>query len=633
MKSFVAIWMALAPAAFAQSEAVIQTPPPTHFAGKFLAPFHLEKRVVPPVKLVNTSRLESLVRGGNLYLSVQDVIALVLENNLDIAVQRYAPLLAREGVRRTEGGGFLRSVDTPVVAGPSSVSTAGINIGGNGLAGGSGIGGGGGVVSSIGPTPPGLDPGMFLGFSMGHLTQPQTNTVLTQTTSLTQDYRQFQFQYAQSWISGTSAAFTFSDFRNNLNSATPLLNPYLSGSFDISVNQSLLQGMSPAVNNRYIRVARNNMKVTDLQVKLQVATTVAAVLNLYWDLVSFNEAVRIKEKALETAQSLYDGNRKQVEIGALPSIEVTRAAAEVSSSKEDLLIAQTNVQQQEIVLKNALSRNGIENAWLDEVHIVPLDHIEIPKTDEVRPIQDLITEAMSNRVEVESKKINVESQKILLKGSRNGLIPSLSAFAEVTNHGLAGPENALYNNCCGAPNGFFTGGNGTVLSQLFRRNFPDYSAGLSLNIPFRNRQAQADYVTDQLQLRQSELQLQRTFNQVRVDVKAAMIGIEQARARYQTAVDARVLAEKSLEAEQKRFQSGVSTVAQVIQAQKDLSANQDAEVQAMANFTHARIAFDFALGRTLDANHIVMEEALSGRVQRESALPPNLPPARTGGGK
>jgi outer membrane protein TolC len=628
-----AIAITAASAAFGQTpEAAIITPPPKNMVGKFLAPFHIEKRVVPAAKLTNSPRLESLVRGGNLYLSVQDVIALVLENNLDIAVQRYGPLLAREGLRRTQGGGLLRQVDTPVAAGPTSVSTAGISANGNGLAGGSGIGGGGGIVSSIGPPPPNLDPGFFVSYSMGHLTQPQTNTVLTQTTALTQDYRSFFVQYAQTWVTGTSAAFSFSNNRNLLNSATPLLNPYLSGSFDIQVNQSLLQGFNVAVNNRNIRVARNNMKVTDLQVKLQVATTVSAVLNLYWDLVSFNEAVRIKEKALETAQGLYDGNRKQVEIGALPAIEVTRAAAEVSSSKEDLLIAQTNVQQQEIVLKNALSRNGIENVWLDEVHIIPLDHIEIPKTDEIRPVQDLTQEAMTNRLEVESKKINLDSQKILLKGDRNGLLPSLSAFAEVTNHGLAGAPNYLYNNCCGAPNEFFTGGNGSVLSQLFHRNFPDYSAGLSFNIALRNRQAQADYVTDQLQLRQSELQLQRTMNQVRVDVKTALIGMQQARSRYETAVDARVLAEKSLEAEQKRFQSGVSSVPLVIQAQKDLGANQDAEVQAMANYTHARIAFDLALGRTLDTNHIVMEEALSGHVQRESILPPNLPAApRTGG--
>ena len=614
--------------AFAQSEASIQTPEPKNFFGRAIRPFHLEKRVVPPIKTANTPRLESLVRGGNLYLSVQDVIALVLENNLDIAVQRYSPLLARESLRRAEGGGFLRQVDTPVVAGPTSVSTAGISTGGNGLAGGSGIGGGGGIVSQIGPVPPSLDPNIFMQFQAGHLTSPQTITSLVQTTSLTNDYRAFFVQYSQQFITGTSASFSFSNSRNYLNSRSPLLNPALSGSFDITINQPLLQGFSRAVNNRNIRVAQNNMKVSALQVKQQVATTVAAVLNLYWDLVSFNEAVRIKEKALETAQGLYEGNKKQTEIGALPAIEVTRAAAEVSSSKEDLLIAQTNVAQQEIVLKNALSRNGIENPWLDDVHIVPLDHIEVPKTDEIRPVQDLITEAMSNRTEVESSKINVDSQKILIKGDRNGLIPSLSAFAEVTNHGLSGPVNPLLNN--GTPDTFFVGGNGSVLSQLFHRNFPDYSAGLSLNIPFRNRAAQADYVTDQLQLRQSELRLQRTFNQVRVDVKTALIGMQQARARYQTAVDARVLAEKSLEAEQKRFVSGVSSVAQVIQAQKDLSGNQDSEVQAMANYTHARIAFDMALGRTLETNHIIMEEALSGQVQRESVLPPNLPTPRTG---
>jgi len=611
-------------AVFAQSEATIESPPPKNFIRRALVPFHLEKRVVPPVKLANSPRLESLVRGGNLYLSVQDVIALVLENNLDIAVQRYSPLLAREVLRRAEAGGFLRPVDTPVVAGPSSVSTTGISTNGNGLAGGSGITGGAGIVSQIGPVPPNLDPNLFLSFQAGHLTQPQTITTLTQTTSLTQSYRSFFAQYSQQFVTGTSAAFSFSNNRVFLNSPSPLLNPALSGFFDITINQPLLQGFNRSVNNRNIRVARNNMKVSNLQVKLQVATTVSAALNLYWDLVSFNEAVRIKEKALETAQSLYDGNKKQVEIGALPAIEVTRAGAEVSSSKEDLLIAQTNVAQQEIVLKNALSRNGIENQWLDDVHIIPLDHIEVPKTDEIRPVQDLISEAIGSRLEVATKKINVDSQQILLKGDKNGLLPSLSAFAEFTNHGLSGPVNPMLNG--GTPDPFFTGGNSNVLSQLFHRNFPDYSAGFALNIPFRNRAAQADYVTDQLQLRQNELQLQRVLNQVRVDVKTALIGLQQARGRYQTAVDARVLAEKSLEAEQKRFVSGVSSVALVIQAQKDLSANQDAEVQAMANYTHARIAFDVAMGRTLEANHIIMEEALSGHVERESVLPPNLPP-------
>jgi outer membrane protein TolC len=328
---------------------------------------------------------------------------------------------------------------------------------------------------------------------------------------------------------------------------------------------------------------------------------------------------------------LYDGNKKQVEIGALPAIEVTRAAAEVSASKEDLLIAQTNLAQQEIVLKNALNRNSMQNVWLDDVHIIPLDHIEVPKTEEIRPVMDLIQEAQENRLEIERSKINLDSSKILLKGDRNGMLPYLQAFAELTNHGLAGPANPLYNNCCGAPNEFFIGGTGNALSQLFRRNFPDYSAGVSLNIPFRNRAAQADYVTDQLQMRQTELQLQRTLNQVRVDVKTAVIGLQQARARYETAVDTRALAEQSLVAEQSRFKYGVATVAQVIQAQKDLATGQDSEVQAMANYTHARIAFDLAMGRTLEVNHISMEEALAGQVQRESIIPTALPTPRAQG--
>ena len=607
---------------FAQSSEVsIQTPPPPPVAGRVLAPFHLERRIVAPAKLTNSPRLQTLVRNGSLYLSVQDVIALVLENNLDIAVQRYSPVLAREVLRRAQGGGYLRQVDTPVIPGPTSVSTAGVSTNANGLAGGAGIGSGGGVVSSIGPNPPNLDPGVFANAQFGHLTQPQTNTFLNQTTALINSYRVFNFGYSQAFVTGTSMQFTAVSSRSFLNSASPLFNPSLSGYLDFQVAQNLLQGLSRGVNDRYIRVAKNNMKVSDVQFKLQVATTVSAALNLYWDLVSFNDAVRIKEEALKTAQQLYEGNQKQVEIGALPAVEVTRAAAEVSATKEDLLFAQTNVEQQEIVLKNAISRNSTENSSLDDVHIVPLDRVEVPAAEEIRPVPDLIQEALANRQEIVRAKIDIQSNQILARGDRNGLLPSLQAFAELTNHGLAGPANPLYNNCCGAPNSFFIGGAGTALSQMFRRNFPDYSAGVSLTIPIRNRSAQADYVTDELQLRQSELQMQRAINQVRVDVKTATIGLQQARARYQTAVDTRKLAEQSLANEQRRFQFGVSTVALVIQAQRDLAAGEDGEVQALANYTHARIGFDMALGRTLDVNHISIDEAAQGRVQRESSLP------------
>jgi outer membrane protein len=627
------LWIvcSMAVSAFAQSpEVSIETPRPPKYVGGLLKPFHFEKRTVAPPKLSNTPRLQQLVRAGNLYLSAQDVIALALENNLDIAVQRYGPFLSREVLRRAEAGGLLRGTDVPIAAGPSSVSTAGISAASSGLAGGAGIGSGGGIVTGIGPNPPGLDPVLFANASFGHLTTPLTNTQLNATTTLVTSYQNWNVGYARSWITNTYAQVYFAESRNVLNSTTPLFNPSLSGAVDLYVTQQLLQGFGFNVNNRYIKVAKNNLKVSDLLIRQQVAVTCSAVLNLYWDLVSFNEAVRIKEQALQTAQSLFEGNRKQVEIGSLAGIEVTRAAAAVSASKEALLIAQTNVAQQEIVLKNALIRNAMDNTWLDDVHIIPLDRIEVPRTDEVRPVQDLIGEALEKRDEIQQANINLDSKKVLLQGTRNGLLPSIQAFMELTNNGLSGPANPLYTGSS-APNPYFIGGTGNVIQQLLRRNFPNYSAGISLNIPFRNRSAQADYVTDQLQLRQSELNLQRATNQVRVDVKTNVINLQQARARYETAVATRRLSEQSLEAEQKRFNYGVGSVVLVIQAQQQLASDQDAEIQSMANYTHAKIAFDAALGTTLDVNHISMEEAISGHVQRESFIPPDVPEAKKPG--
>ncbi len=230
-----------------------------------------------------------------------------------------------------------------------------------------------------------------------------------------------------------------------------------------------------------------------------------------------------------------------------------------------------------------------------------------------------------DRPEIEQTRINLASSRINLGGSKNAILPSLQAFVELTNNGLSGPVNPVYNGSSGAPDPYFIGGYGNFTSQILRRNFPNYSAGFSLNIPFRNRAAQADYVTDQLQLRQSELQLQKVVNQIRVDVKNAVIGLQQARARYDTAVATRVLAEQTLKAEQSRYQFGVSDFPIVVQAERDLAADQSAEVQATANYMHSKIAFEEAVGRTLEVNGISKEEATSGRVGRESSPPDTLP--------
>jgi outer membrane protein len=600
----------------------IQEPAPIPVIGRILRPFHFEKRVVSQANLANTPRLQSLVRGGNLYLSSQDVIALVLENNIDIAVQRYGPYLAKEVLRRAEGGGFLRNLGLPVSAGPVSVSLAGVNATAVGLAeSGSGVGSGGGIVTQLGTPPPPLDPFLFAYGNYSHTTTPQSNTILSGTPFFLNDSRTYQFGYGQTFLTGTSAQATYTSYRSTVNSLYNVLSPYTSTSIDLYITQPVLQGFGVAVNNRNIRVAKNNMKVTDLQLKRQVITTVSAVLNLYWDLVSFNEDMRIKGQAVEAAQKLFDDNKKQVALGTLASIEVTRAAAELSSSKEELLISETNVSQQETVLKNALSRNGVESAWLDEVHIMTLDRIEVPKQEDLKPTGELIQQALANRPEVEQTRVNVDSKRININGTRNALLPSLQAFVDLTNNGLTGDLNKVYNGANGPPDPYLLGGYGNALGQLARRNFPNYAVGFSLNIPFRNRSAQADYVADQLDLRQSELLLQKSASQVRVDVKNAVIGLQQARARYETATATRTLAQETLTAEQNRFKFGESTIAQVVQAQRDLGGDQSAEVQALANYTHAKIAFDESVGQTLEVNHISMSDAIAGQVGRPSSIP------------
>jgi outer membrane protein TolC len=620
--------LAFATFACAQTpEISIEAPKPMPVVGTVMRPFHLERRVVSPARLSNSPRLESLVRAGNLYLSVPDVIALVLENNIDIAIQRFGPYLAREALRRTQGGGAIRSVGTPIYPGPSSVSTLGVNYSSVGLAESGGVGSGGGIVVQYGTTPPSLDPYFVVYAQFQHSTYPESNTLLNEVSALVDDSRTYELQYGQQFVTGTGAYLTYVSSRTSLNSPATVLNPYTQGYLDLNVTQNLLQGFHVAVNNRYIRISKNNLKVTQLQVKLQVITTISAVLNLYWDLVSFNEDVRIKEQALATAQKLYEDNKKQVAIGTLSAIEVTRAAAEVSAAKENLLIAQTNVAQQETVLKNALSRNGVASAWLDDVHIVPLDRIVVPEKEDLKPVAELVEQALNKRPEIERTRINIQSTIINIAGTKNALLPTLQAFVDVNNQGLTGVANALANGAAGIPDPYLVGGYGNLLGQIFRRNYPNYSAGFSLNIPFRNRIAQADYVADQLSLRQGELQLQRTISQVRVDIKNAVIGLQQARARYETAVATRTLAEQTLAAEQKKFQFGESTIPLVVQAQRDLATDQSAEVQSMANYTHAKIAFDEAVGQTLDVNGISMEEAASGQVARQSSIPdlgPNL---------
>jgi len=605
----------------AQTEIRIDQPSGGRF-GWLTHPY--QPRDVPPVNLANTSRLESLVRAGNLYISAQDVVALALENNIDIEVQRYGPLLAQEVLRRAKGGGALRSVGLGVAPGPQSVSLQGVTVNANGISlAGGGVSSGGGIVTQLGPLVPVLDPSLLFFANFQHVTSPQSNTFLTGTTALTQDTRTYSAQYVQNWDFGLNAQLSYNSTHTKVNSQQFALNPFTSGSLDLQVTQNLLQGFGSAVNGRNIRVQQNNVKFTDLQFKQQVITTVSAVLNLYWDLVSFNDDVAARRQEVDTSQLLLADNKKQVEIGAIAEIEITRAEAQLYASQQDLLIAQTNVLQQEIVLKNALSRNGVASASLAGVHIITLDKIAIPDKDEIRPVADLVRDALNNRVEIAQSRLNLESNRINLVGIKSSLKPTLQGFFELTNNGLSGDLTALGAAAPGVA--YLAGGYGNLLAQIARRNYPNYSAGFSLNIPLRNRAAQSDYVTSLLEVRQNELNLQKNVNQIQVDVQNAVIGLQQARARYDAALKARALQEETLQGDQKKNALGATTIYQVVQDQRDLASAASAVVQSMANYTHAKIAFDQALGTTLEVNNISLDEAKSGRVSRPSGIPANVP--------
>jgi len=582
-------------------------------------------RAVPGINLNNSGRLASLIRAGTLYLTAQDVIALTLENNIDIEMQRYGPLMAQEDIRRAQVGGALRSPTTPIAAGPQSVSLAGINVSGS-LATGAGVGSGAGITALIGSLVPQTDPSISFFANLSHSTSPESNIIVDQTNYLVQDGGGVQIGYNQQFMTGTAIAAGFSANHYSSNSPSQLLNPVDFGTISFTASQNLLQGWGHSTNSRYIQIARNNAKVTDLQVKQQVTTTVSAVLNLYWDLVAFREDVRLKQLALDAARKLYEDNRKMVEAGAMAALEVTRSQAEIPAREQDVLVAQTNLLQQEIVLKNALSRRGIEDPVVADVHIIPLDHIEVPETLVLPPIKELLSEAEAQRPDLQQTRINWDSQKLVLQGDRSALKPSLQAFVSLANHAQAGVTNPLNVGFeFGTPDPFYYGGAGNLLGQLFRRNFPDYSAGVSLTVPIRNRAAQADFAVDTIQARQQELQLEKAQNQVAVDVRNAVIGLQQAHLRYETALRTKQLADEALAAEQKKYENGKSSSALLIQAQRDVVTAESEQVQSMANYTHNRIAFEGALGVTLDRNGIEMKEVLNGRVSRQSSLPADLP--------
>ena len=630
LQSSIAVLCALlvaAPPTFAQEPSPSPQPRPRWYSG-ITQPY--QARPLAPVNVSNTSRIDALLRAGNLYLSLSDAIALAIENNLDVEIERYEFSIAEADLLRARSGASINGIPTSVLPGvPTGANLALLGSSSAGLS-------ANGDLSALATLGQGLsfDPFVTGNLNFGHTTSPQSNTVTTGTNALVTSNKTANFGISQSFLTGGTASLTYNNIVQEQNSFRSTVNPFTTSSLDLSVVQPLLQGFGFAQNNRTIRIAKNNLRAADYVFRQQLINTVANVVQLYWNLVAAISTVNVNNQAVAVAQKLYDDNKKQVEIGTLAPIEVVRAEAQLATAQQALVAAQSAVLQLESVLKSALSRNGLTSQAILDAHVVPTDPIRIPEIEPVEPIQDLVSKALDNRPDLAQSRIQIDNAQIALTGTRNALLPTLNATGDFRSNALVGSQNTLVgpinpqNGLVQVPtiaDPFFIGGYGSILSQLFGRSFPTYSIGLSLNIPLRNRAAQANIATASLNLRQNQLLVQRQTNQIRVDVNNAMIALSQARAQYQAAVKGRILQEQTLDADQKKLALGATTVYQVIQDQRDLTTAAAAEVTAQATYAGARVQLDVSTGSTLVNNNVVLEEAKSGRVSRASTPPPPAP--------
>lgn len=614
----------------------------SHFVGKYLP------KPVPHSQFSNSTRLDSLMRAGNIYLSLQDAIALALENNLDIEVHRYDRPEAETDTLRAAAGQLLRFTSNPARAGFNSASAGVLN--GLGGLGGTSIGGGGnaGILSGFsiqaaGSGIPDLEPYAFASWQGTHNTNIRTTDTATGTNYIISSAHTANYGIQKHFLTGT--AVTLDMFQQSVFQNVPAnqYNPFLSANMDLSITQQLLQGFGLATNRRVIVQAKNNLKIADLNFKEQVIATVKNVIDLYWDLVSLVDNLKFKEKALEITQKLYDDNRKRAAIGAVAPIDIIQAEAGVQTAELDLRQARTQMIQQELIVKSALTRTGVDNIAIMDAHVIPTDTIQVPENEAIRPIQDLVQEALSDRPELQETAITMENNRLLMKGVKNAMRPGLSVNLDLQNSGLAGPPNGVPIPILpdgtplvvrSDPNPTFLGGWGNVFSQVFSRHFPTYSFAFSLNVPLNNTAARADMAKNQLDLRKAEIDQKQAENRVRLDVVTARLVLEQARASYETAVKARKLQEQTFAGTQRKYELGKANFTDVELIQRDVVTAQQTEVTALNSLVKSRNTLDLVLGKILEVNGVDLREAFSGKVKRPpSAIPlvdPSSRPATPG---
>jgi len=572
--------------------------------------------LVPQPNLANSPRIDALVNNGVLELSLKNAISLALENNLDIAIARYNIPIAAADVLRTQAGGTFRGVNTGVVqntpgggVGGFGASSSGAGAGGtSGGAGGAGSGASGLVSSTLGT---GTNVQTYYRSITGALnnekyTQPLSNIAIYGVPTLQQNTTNGNINYTQNFPTGTSFSAVFDNSRGATNSPNSFLNPTLNSYYHVLLQQQLLAGFWFGPNLRYLRIAKNDQKISDEAFKLQVITTITQIANMYWDLVAAYDDEQVKSRSLDFANQTLESDRKQLSLQAIPAMDVMKAEGEVATREQDLTIAKSTLQFQELLIKNALTKN-LDDPILEAMPVRPTDSSGKLDAAEQGPTEDMIARALRDRIELGETNLDLDNRRISRDAARNAVLPSVAVTAFYGGTGLAGLPNPNSSIVSTAPPDF-----GGAVKNAFNNTAPDYYFGLSVNIPIRNRIAKSDQYRSELEERQSELRLQQLKKQIRIEVRNAQYALEQSEARVVSARKGRDLAQKTFEITAKEQELGAGSNYQTLTAQRDLSVAESALVAAMTAYQKAKIELDRSVGSTLEANDISIESAKTG---------------------
>jgi outer membrane protein TolC len=575
---------------------------------------------VPEPALTNSPRLDRLIRDGKLYLSLKDAIDLALENNLDLAIARYNLPIADTDLLRTKAGGVFRGVNTGVEQGTPGGGVGGFGAGAPGAgaggttsgAGGAGAGASGLVQSTLGAGTPvtSYDPALNVTTGIEHLTSPLSSQQIFGVPSLQLNTAQVNVGYTQAFPTGTTVSFEFQNNRQTTNSRFSILSPALNTYYRVGFQQQLLAGFGFGPNQRYLYIARNNKKISDIAFKDQVIATITQVENMYWDLVNAYEQARVNEQSLAFANQTLENAKKQLKLEAVPEMDVMKAETEAAKRDQDLTVARTNLQLQESLMKNALTKS-LDDPALGEMPVVPTDRRQTSGGETDTALSDLIAQGLKNRPELIETDIDLVNRQISRKAARNALLSTLSLAGFYAGSGLAGLVT--------------TGNSSTVPTGLpgawqnaFNNSSPDYFVGLNLNIPFRNRVAKADQYRSELEYRQAGLRKEQLKKQIRIEVRNAQYALEQSRARVGSARKARDLAERTFELTRKEQELGAGSSYQTMTAQRDLSVAELDLVTAMTTYQKAIVELDRTTGATLEHNGVLIQDAVTGTVTASS---------------